>query len=102
VPKSSEFNSILVAVYYLTKMAHFIPTKTTVDAVETGKLSIEKIFRLHGIPKAIVTGQASLLTSKFWNHLLKSLHTQLGFNTPFHPASYGRTERLTRTYVPEL
>jgi hypothetical protein len=44
-------------------MAHFIPTKTTVDAVETSKLFIQNIFHLHGFPKAIVSDRDPKFTS---------------------------------------
>ena len=58
--KSSGFDSIVVVVCYLTKMAHFIPTRTTVDAVETAKL----IFCLHGFPNAIFIDRDPKFTSK--------------------------------------
>ena len=38
------FDSIWVVVDYLSKRAHFIPTRTNVNAKEVAKLFIENIF----------------------------------------------------------
>lgn len=43
--ESSGLDFIVEVVCCLTRMANFIPTKTTVDAVDTAKLFIQKIFR---------------------------------------------------------
>ena len=44
LPKSKGYDSILVIVCYLSKIAHFIPTHTTADAVQVAELFIEHVF----------------------------------------------------------
>jgi len=97
LPKSKGYDSILVIVCYLSKMAHFIPTHTTADAVQVAELFIEHVFKLHGLPKIIISDRDPKFTSKFWKSLFKTLETQLRFSTAFHPETDGQTERLNQT-----
>jgi hypothetical protein len=48
LPKSQGFDSILVVVDWLTKMAHFIPTKEEITAKDVADLYVQNIFKLHG------------------------------------------------------
>jgi len=97
LPKSKGYDSILVIVCYLSRMAHFIPTHTTADAVQVDELFTEHVFKLHGLPKIIISDRDPKFTSKFWKSLFKTLETQLRFSTAFHPESDGQTERLNQT-----
>ena len=74
-------------------MAHFIPTHKTADAVQVAELFIEHVFKLHGLPKIIISDR----DPKFWKSLFKTLETQLRFSTAFHPETDGQTERLNQT-----
>jgi len=97
LPKSSGYDSILVVVCYLTKMAHFIATKTTATAVDVAQTFIDQVFRLHGIPKSIVSDRDPKFTSAFWKSVFKTLKTSLRFSTADHPETDGQTERLNQT-----
>ena len=44
------FESMLVVVDRLTKVAHFIPIKSTHTAVDIDRIFIREIFRLHEMP----------------------------------------------------
>ncbi|KGK36179.1 hypothetical protein JL09_g4670 [Pichia kudriavzevii] len=46
---------ILVVVDRFTKMAHFIPTRKTATAEQCAKLMVDNCFKLHGIPKRMVS-----------------------------------------------
>ncbi|CAL8153028.1 unnamed protein product [Prunus armeniaca] len=72
-------DAIWVIVDCLTKSAHFISVKTT-DSTETlGKLYIQEIVRLHGIPISIVSDRDSKFTSQFWGALQKSIRKSIEF-----------------------
>ena len=52
LPKSSRGNdSIWVIVDRLTKVSHFIPVKTTYRTDQLAQLYLNRIVRLHGVPK---------------------------------------------------
>jgi transposase InsO family protein len=80
-----------------SKMTHFAPTKTTASAPDTARLFFDHIFRLHGLPKSIVSDRDAKFTSKFWKSLFQTLGTKLAMSTAFHPQTDGQTERANRT-----
>ena len=45
----------MVVVDKLSKAAHFIPVKTTYKAANIADIFLKQIFRLHGIPKFIIS-----------------------------------------------
>ena len=59
----------MVFVDRLTKVAHFIPVKTTYSASDVAHVFIRDIVRLHGIPKKIVSNQDEKFTSMFWKEV---------------------------------
>ena len=46
-------------------MAHFIPTKETVEAPQVGDLFIRNVFFLHGMPSSIVLDRDVHFTNHF-------------------------------------
>ena len=90
-------DAIFVVVDRLTKMAHFIPTKTTATAEDTARLFLDNVFRLHGLPEEIISDRDSKFNGNFWQALFESLGTRLGMSTAFHPQTDGQTERMNRT-----
>ena len=56
LPKIKKKNHcILVVVDKLSKEAHFIPVKMTYKVVHIVDILLKEIFRLHGIPKEIIS-----------------------------------------------
>ena len=90
------YNSIMVIVDLLTKVSHLIPVKTTYTASDIARLFIKEIFRLHGLPKRIVSDRDAKFTSKFWTSLFQAVGTQLKFSTAYHPQTDGQTERVNQ------
>ena len=98
LPKTRGGNdAIVVFVDMFSKMVHFAPTKTTATAPDTARLFFDHVFRLHGLPKAIVSDRDAKFTSKFWQTLFQTLGTKLAMSTAFHPQTDGQTERANRT-----
>jgi hypothetical protein len=56
-------DSIYVIVDHLTKVAHFIPIKTTYTVSQLAKLYMAMIVHLHGVPKWIVSDRGTQFTS---------------------------------------
>ena len=85
----SGYDSIWVVVDHLTKVAHFIPVKTTYTSAKLANIYMDKIVCLHGVPKSIVSDRGTQFTSHFWRQLHESLGTRLEFSTAFHPQTDG-------------
>jgi hypothetical protein len=56
LPRTRDgYDSIWVIVDRLTKVAHFIPVKTTYSGAQLAELYVSRIICLHGVPKKIVS-----------------------------------------------
>ena len=83
--KSRQHDSIMVVVDRFTKVAHFIPVKSTCSSSDVAHVFIRDVVRLHGVLKKIVSDRDEKFTSKFWNKLFVGLGTELAFNTTYRP-----------------
>jgi transposase InsO family protein len=77
----------------LTKVAHFIPVKTTYTGVKLAELYNSRIVCLHGVLKKIVSDRGTQFTSRFWQKLHESMDTKLNFSSAYHPQTDGQIER---------
>lgn len=55
LPPSEGFNALRVMVDRPTKMRHLIPCNETASALEVARMYVDHVWRLHGLPTAIVT-----------------------------------------------
>jgi hypothetical protein len=90
-------DAIWVVIDRLTKVAHFLPMKTTNSASDLVPLYIKEVVRLHGVPKSIVSDRDSKFVSNFWTSLHSALGTNLDLSTAFHPQTDGQSERTIQT-----
>ena len=81
----------------LTKVAHFIPMKTTNSTSDLVPLYIKEVVRFHGVPKSIVSNRDSKFLSNFWKSLHGALGTGLDLSTAFHPQTDGQSESIIQT-----
>jgi transposase InsO family protein len=80
----------------LTKVAHFIPVKTTYSGAKLADLYMSRIMCLQGVLKKIVSDRGSQFTSKFWEKLHEYMETKLNFSSAYHPQMDGQTERTNQ------
>ena len=64
-------NTIWVIVDTITKVAHFLPIRTTYHANQLAQLYVSRIISLHGVPKTITSDRGSLFTSTFGPDYIK-------------------------------
>jgi hypothetical protein len=88
-----QHDSIMVVVDKLTKVAHFIPMKTTHKEKNIADIYMKEVSRLHGVPKAIVSDKDPKFTSNFWKGLFKGFGKNLNLSTMYHPESDGKIKR---------
>jgi transposase InsO family protein len=97
LPRTRDgYDSIWVIVGRLTKVAHFIPIKTTYTGAKLAELYMSRIVCLHGVPKKIVSDRGTQFTSRFWEKLHESMDTKLNFSSAYHPQTDGQTERTNQ------
>jgi len=78
-------------------MAHFIPSTKDMNARQFQETFMREIFRLHGLPRDIITDRGSIFTSDLWKETTKKLGIERRLSTAFHPQTDGQTERTNST-----
>ena len=70
-----KYNSLMIITDLLAKMVHLIPTMTNVMAERAAKLYYDNIYRLHGLPRGIVSDRDTKFNGAFWRTLQKMVGT---------------------------
>jgi hypothetical protein len=96
LPVSNKFDTILVVVDKLTKFGHFIPLKHPFTATTVAQAFFDTVYRLHGLPKVIITDRDKIFVSHFWQQLFRLADTTLNMSSSYHPQTDGQTERLNQ------
>ena len=89
-------DGILTVVDRATKMVHLAPVRQTITAAETARLYWDKVGKLHGIPRSIVSDRDPRFTSKFWQEFWKILGSKLRMSSAYHPQTDGQSEAMNR------
>jgi hypothetical protein len=92
----SGYDSIWVIVDYFSKVAHFIPVKTTYKGAKLAELYIARIMCLHEVPKKIVSNRGTQFTSRFWEKLHEAMDKRLNFSSAYQAQPDGKTERVNQ------
>ena len=95
----NKYDSLFVVCDTFSKMAHLIPTTKNVTAQQVARLYYDHIYRLHGLPSAIISDRDSKFTGDFWSTMQRLFGTDLLMSTAFHPQTDGQTERTNRTIL---
>ena len=93
---SGTFSVILVVVDKFSKFTHFMPLKHPYSAASVARVFLDNIYKLHGLPVAIISDCDKVFTSKFWQLLFQLAGTDLRMSTAYHPQSDGQTERVNQ------
>ena len=90
---SKGFDAICVFARHFTKMVHLVPCHSTITGAEFAKLFRRHIFRLHGLPKTIVSDRGTQFVSGMWKQLTADLGIQLAMSTAHQPSTDVLTKR---------
>lgn len=103
LPKSENgYDTVMVVVDRLSKRVHFIPTTKELDAEGAAELFLNNVFKLHGVPRRLVSDKDVRFTAKFWRTIHGRLGTSILFSTTNHPQTDGQSERTIRTLIQYL
>ncbi|XP_035547375.1 uncharacterized protein LOC118348911 [Juglans regia] len=96
LPISKGCFVIMVVVDRLSKYAHFMSLKHPFTAAQAALLFFNNVFKLHGLPKTIVSDRGSTFTSSFWKELFRLQGVNLSYSSTYHPQSDGQTEAVNK------
>jgi transposase InsO family protein len=85
-----------VVVDLFSKYNLFIALKHPYTALSVAKLFILHIYRLHGLPTALVSDRDKVFTSQLWRELFRLAGVELRMSSAYHPQSDGQTERVNQ------
>ncbi|GJR23773.1 putative mitochondrial protein [Tanacetum coccineum] len=89
LPMSQGKTAIQVVVDRLSKQAHFMPLAHTYNASQVAQLFLDHIYKLHRLPKSIVSDRDKIFISLFWKSLFEKLQVQLKMSSAYHPQTDG-------------
>ena len=106
LPKAQGRDCIYVVVDRLKKYAHFYPITTTYSTTQVAEVFFREVFRLHGLPRNIVSDRDNYFMSHFLQEVFWLCGTELTPSTSYHPQTDGQmeivnkcVERYLRNYV---
>ncbi|GJQ99620.1 retrotransposable element Tf2 [Tanacetum coccineum] len=89
LPMSKGKSVIMVVVDRLSKMGHFIPLSHPYTAITVAQAFLDNIYKLHGLPKIIVSDRDTVFLSRFWKELFHKLQVSLHMSSEYHPQTDG-------------
>lgn len=57
---------------------------------------LDNVYKLHSLPKSIVSDRDKVFLGQFWKALFKMLKVELHMSTAYHPQTDGQTEVVNR------
>jgi hypothetical protein len=96
LPRSGGHDVILMVVDKFSKYAHFVALTHPYTALTIANAYMKNIFRLHGLPLAIISDRDRIFTSTVWQELFKPSQTQLRLSSSYHSETDGQKERVNQ------
>ena len=97
LPRSNDCTKLWVVIDRFSKMAHFIPLQENKKtAIDLARIFACEIWRLHGLPRDILSDHNSRITSNTWQHFLAVTGIRPRMSTAFHPQTNRQTERVNQ------
>lgn len=96
LPRSAGKDTILVVVDRLTEYGHFMTLTHPFTAATVARVFMDNIFKLHGMPRTMVSDRDEIFTGVFWKEFMKIMGTKLLYNSSYHPQTDDQTERLNQ------
>lgn len=85
LPLSNGYYVVFTVIDRLTKFAHFFPLSHPNTTSKVAHVFFSAVFKLHELPKSIVSNRDPIFTSSFWKQLFHFQGTSLDFSSAYHP-----------------
>jgi len=96
LPLSSGHDVVMTVVDSVSKQAHFIPTHTMVTAEGAAWLFLHQFWKLHGLPKYVVSDCGPQFVTHFTRELYCLLGIKLASSTAWHPQTDRQMEHVNQ------
>jgi len=94
LPLSSGHDAVMTVVDLVSKQAHFIPTHTTVTAEGAARLFLHQVWKLHSLPKCVISDRGPQFVARFTRELYRLLGIKLASSTAWYLQTDGQMERV--------
>jgi len=96
LPLFSRHDAVMTVVDSVSKQVYFIPTHTTVTVEGAAQLFLHQVWKLHGLPKYVVSDHGPQFVARFTRELYCLLGIKLASSTAWHPQTNGQMERVNQ------
>ena len=96
LPKLNGMDAIVVIIDRFTKMVQLKATMMNVSSEGIAKIYRDDIWKLHGIPRKILSDRGPQFASKFMEEFTKVLETKRQLSTAYHPQTDGQMKRINQ------
>jgi len=96
LPEFSGHDAVMTVIDSISKRVHFIPTHTTVIAEGVTRLFFHHVWKLHGLPKHVVSDRGPQFIALFTKELYRLLGIRLSSSTAWHPQTDGQIEHVNQ------
>ena len=94
LPESKGKNAIMVIVDWFSKMIWLFLISTKITSQDMAKIFRDEIFKLHGIPKKVISDWGPQFVLSFMKELYSQLQIEGNPSTTYHPEINGQTKRI--------
>jgi len=96
LPLSSGHNAVMTVVDSVSKRVHFIPMHTTVTAEGAARLFLHQVWKLHSLPKYVISDCGPQFVAHFTRELYHLLGIKLASSTAWYPQTDRQTEHVNQ------
>jgi len=93
---SSGCDAVMTVVDLVSKQAHFIPTHTTVTVEGAARLFLHQVWKLHSLPKYVVSDCEPQFVARFTRELYRLLGIKLVSSIAWHLQTDRQMERINQ------
>jgi len=89
-------DSIVVIMDQFTKIIQLRATTMNISSEGIAKIYRDNIWKLHGVPKKILSHQGPQFVSRFMEEFMKVLETKRQLSMVYHPQTDSQMERINQ------